>query len=130
MKRFFRDNRGEGYFEVVVTVLVCAMLLVVTLNLFRILTTRQSLNQIADATAGYAAIHGSTGEDTEAYFSALCREYGVTAAVSFDGSERIAGDRVQYGDMIQVTVTTEQNRQTLTAKATAHSLVYWKGETP
>ena len=130
MKRFFRDTRGEGYFEVVVTVLVCGMLLVVTLNLFGILTTRQSLNQIADATAEYAAVHGSTGEDTEAYFSALCREYGVTATVSFAGSERISSDRVQYGDTIQVTVTTEENGQTLTAKATALSVVYWKGETP
>ena len=128
MKQGLKDRRGEGYFEVVVIVLVCSMLLIVTLNLFGILTTRQSMSQIANATAEYAAIHGSTGENTRTYFAELCRDYGLTASVSFEGSKWIAQNRVQYGDMIQVTVTTTQNGQTLTAKATARSAVYWKGE--
>lgn len=130
MKHLLRNRRGEGYFEVVVTVLVCAMLLVVTLNLFGILTTRQSLNQIADATAEYAAVHGSTGMDAETFFSELCHSYGIAATVSFAGSESGARDRVQYGDRIVITVTANVNGQRLQARADAASLVYWKGETP
>ena len=141
MKKKQNNQSGEGYVDSVVSVLVFAMITVILLNLFSMITLYQKLNSVATATAEYAAANGSVGADTQAYFENLCDVYGIEASVTFAGSTIWRDSTyVQLGEEIRVSVTAQSEvlgngeygmSVPLTARCATCSAKYWKeGELP
>ena len=141
MKKKQNNQIGEGYVDSVVSVLVFAMITVILLNLFSMITLYQKLNSVAAATAEYASLNGSVGSDTQDYFDRLCEVYGIAATVSFADSETVLDTAcVQLGGEIRVTVTAQtvvlgngeyDSPVPLTARCGTISAKYWKdGELP
>ena len=62
--KFIRDQTGEGYVDVAITLLILVLLMASLLALFPIFTAQQSLNQTAKYTARTVELYGKADEGT------------------------------------------------------------------
>lgn len=64
MKRFIRDQTGEGFVDVAITILIIFTLMASLMALFPIFTTQQSLNQTAKHMARTVELYGKADDET------------------------------------------------------------------
>ena len=131
------DRRGEGYIETAVGVFVAMVLVVFSLNVFRLFSIQADLDQYAKQVLETAVVNGAVGEKTDERIASLTEQTGLDPEVSFDGTVYwTSGSRaVQYGEQIRVTVTYTASLSgfgvlsvpvTLRASASGLSRRYWK----
>ncbi len=63
-RKFIRDQTGEGYIDVAISVLILFTLMASLMALFPIFTAQQSLNQTAKYMARTVELYGKADEDT------------------------------------------------------------------
>ena len=127
------NNRGEGYVEVAISVLLIAFVLVFAVSLASFVALNQNLKTLADGITDYAAAHA--GLELQAYLDDLRRQTGLDFTCTFDGTNADADGFVQLGDMIQCKLTCPARLRgfgdflfpvTLQAESRARSRVYRK----
>lgn len=130
------NNRGEGYIDVAVTVLIFMMLLVLALNVFSFLTLKQDMDYYAKEMIYAASSFGKTTDEVTDRQQMLTNETGITPTITwktvyFDDSAQT----VQYGETITVTLQYQTTLQgfgslqvpiTLNATHSGLSMMYWK----
>jgi len=138
MKRIWRSKRGEGYVDLCVGVVVFVMLLVIATNIFRFVTLRVELDEIADELIETAAYTGCFGAEFQACEQDLHDRYGAyTFLMDYDAPEyyNLTYHRVQLGHTMYVAVSVNTDIQglgifripvTLVVKKSALSEQYWK----
>ncbi|OGO91727.1 MAG: hypothetical protein A2Y17_13270 [Clostridiales bacterium GWF2_38_85] len=131
-----KNKRGEGYVDVVVTVLIFMMLLVLALNMFSFLTVKQDMDYYAKEMIYCASANGRTAYKVDARKAELTSETGLNPTVTWQATYFNTSDQtVQYGDTITVTLTYNTYFKgfgvfripiTLTAKYSGLSMKYFK----
>ena len=81
------NNRGEGYVEVAISVLMIAFVLVFAVSLASFVALNQNLKTLADGITDYAAAEGSIA--LEDYIANLRRQTGIDFTCTFDGTKYI-----------------------------------------
>ena len=136
LKNILKNNRGDGYIDVAVTVLIFMMLIVLALNVFSFLSIKQDMDFYAKELSYCATSFGKTSDEVEERSDELSEQTGLSPTIVwetdyFESSERT----VQYGDSIKVTLTYDTYLQgfgavrvpiTLTATHSGLSMKYWK----
>jgi hypothetical protein len=135
-KILLKSKRGEGYIDVVISVLVAMILLVLTLNIFTFLTVKQDMDYFAKEMIYTATAFGKTTGEVDARYSELIAETGLTPTVSWQTVYFNASDKtVQYGDSITASISYSTFVKgfgvlkipvTLIAKQSGLSQKYWK----
>ncbi len=136
IENIIRSRRGEGYIDVVVSVLVSMMLLVLTLNVFTFLTIKQDMDYFAKEMIVSATAYGKTTGEVTTRYSELIAETGLPPTIAWQATYFNASAKtVQYGDTITVTLTYKTYVKgfgvikipiTLVAKYSGLSQKYWK----
>jgi len=130
LKDILKDQRGEGYVDVVVILLVALLVIALGMKVFPVFVAKNELNTFANELARVAEIEGRIGSATNIKENELEALMGFSPDVSWSTS-----GRVQLNDEFTVTVTREVDIGffefgafpiTLTAKASGRSEVYWK----
>lgn len=131
-----KNKRGEGYIDVVVTVLIFMMLLVLALNLFSFLSVKQDMDYYAKEMIYCATANGRTIGEVNTRKAELTAETGLNPSVTWQATYFNTGAaQVQYGDTITVTLTYNTYFKgfgvfripiTLKAKYSGLSMKYWK----
>jgi Flp pilus assembly protein TadG len=130
LKDILKDQRGEGYVDVVVILLVALLVIALGMKVFPVFMAKNELNTFANELAREAEIEGRIGSATNIKENELEALMGFSPVVSWSTS-----GRVQLNDEFTVTVTREVDIGffefgsfpiTLTAKASGRSEVYWK----
>jgi len=136
VKEILQSKKGDGYIDVVLSVLVLMMLIVLALNVFTFLALKQDMDYFAKELIHCAAADGMTAGQVNTRCSELSTETGISPAVSWNTTYYNTAQRtVQLGDTIQVTLTLQSHKRgfglirvpvTLTAKHSGISQKYWK----
>lgn len=130
LKEILRDQRGEGYVDVVVILLVALLVIALGMKVFPVFVAKNELNTFANELARVAEIEGRIGGATNIKENELEALMGFSPDVSWSTS-----GRVQLNNEFTVTVTQVVDIGffefgsfpiTLTAKASGRSEVYWK----
>ena len=134
---FLNSKKAESYVDVIVMVIASTMVIIITINCFSLLTKKQTLDYFAKELLNSAAVSGRIGSETYARFAELRGQTGLSPSVSwsanyFDPTQMT----VQLAETISVTLTFQTSFQgtgemniiplTLTSKASALSMRYWK----
>ena len=136
IKKIIKSNKGEGYIDVVVSVLVSMMLLVLTLNVFTFLTIKQDMDYFAKEMIVSATTYGKTTGEITTRYSELTAETGLPPTITWQATYfNATAKTVQYGDTITVTLTYQTYVKgfgvikipiTLVARHSGLSQKYWK----
>ena len=136
MKQVLRSKRGDGYIDVVVAVLVGMMLIVLSLNVFSFLTTKQNMDYYAKELINCATANGKTAGDVNTRSAEIAEEVGFIPEVTWTADYFNASQKtVQLGDTIKVTLVYRTYMEgfgvfripiTLTAVHSGLSQKYWK----
>jgi hypothetical protein len=130
LKDILKDQRGEGYVDVVVILLVVLLVIALGMKVLPVFVAKNELNTFANELARVAEIEGRIGSATNIKENELEAIMGFSPDVSWSTS-----GRVKLNDEFTVTVTREVDIGffefgsfpiTLTAKASGRSEVYWK----
>jgi hypothetical protein len=131
-----KSKRGDGYIDVVVSVLVSMMIIVLALNVFSFLTLKQDMDYFAKEMIDSATVNGCTTGETITRYDELAAETGLHPSYSWTANYYNASSKtVQLGDTIKVTLTYSTYVQgfgiikipiTLTAVHSGLSQKYWK----
>ena len=125
------NNRGEGYVEVAISVLLIAFVLVFAVSIASFVALNQKT--LADGITDYAAAEGSIA--LEDYIANLRKQTGIDFTCTFDGTNADTDGFVQLVDMIQCKLTCPARLRgfgdflfpvTLQAESRARSRVYRK----
>ncbi len=136
LKNLMKCKKGDGYIDVVISVLVTMMMIVLILNVFSFLTLKQDMDYFAKEMINCAAANGTTTGRVNTRYYELVAETGIAPTVSWNTAYFNASQRtVQLGNTIQVTLTVSSRVRglgvisipvTLTAKHSGISQKYWK----
>lgn len=131
-----KNKRGEGYIDVVVTVLIFTMLLVLAINVFSFLTLKQDMDYFAKEMIHTATVYGKTSDEVLERKEELSEETGLDPTISWDTTYFNQSTKtVQYGDTITIVLNYDTYLQgfgavsvpmTLTCKYSGLSMKYWK----
>lgn len=131
-----KNKRGDGYIDVVISVLVSMMMIVLILNVFSFMTVKQDMDYFAKEMITCAAANGTTAGRVNTRYYELVAETGIAPTVVWNTNYFNASQRtVQLGDTITVTLTLQSKVRglgvisipvTLTAKHSGISQKYWK----
>lgn len=137
MKKMKRAHRGEGYIDTALTVFIVALLIGVVVNLFSLLAAKQDVSLFANKIIDVITTTGRTGTEAASRIAELKAETGLNPTVSYSGTAYMSGsgEKVQLGNVMQVTVTVSVPvkglgafKVTVPVKSTQSGLskVYWK----
>ena len=131
MRENIKNNRGEGYLDVVVLVLCAMLVIAITVRVLPAYIIKQQVDTFATELVREAEIAGRVGTETTQKELSLCEKIGITPTVDWSKSGRI-----QLNEEIGVTVTYHMNiglfggfasfSITLRADAAGKGEVYWK----
>ncbi|WP_330643385.1 DUF4320 family protein [Anaerotignum propionicum] len=131
MMKAFRNNRGEGYMDVVVLVLCAMLVIAVAVKVFPAYIVKQQVDTFATELVREAEIAGQVGTETARREQLLAEKIGITPTVVWSKTGKI-----QLNEEISVVVTYEVNIGmfngfgsfpiTLRGEALGKSEVYWK----
>lgn len=131
MRGNIKNNRGEGYIDVVVLVLCAMLVIAIGVRVFPAYIIKQQVDTFATELVREAEIVGQVGTETTQMELSLCEKIGITPTVDWSKSGRI-----QLNEEIGVTVTYHINIGlfggfasfpiTLRADAAGKGEVYWK----
>lgn len=136
LKKLLFSRKGDGYIDVVVSVLVSMMLIVLALNVFTFLTIKQDLDYFAKEMISAAAAEGKTSDEVEIRYSELEIETGLSPSYTWEADYYNPSMKtVQLGNTIKLTLTYHTYMEgfgvfripvTLTEKHSGLSQKYWK----
>ena len=131
MRENIKNNRGEGYLDVVVLVLCAMLVIAIAVRVLPAYIIKQQVDTFATELVREAEIAGRVGTETTQKELSLCEKIGITPTVDWSKSGRI-----QLNEEIGVTVTFNMNIGlfggfasfpiTLRAEAAGKGEVYWK----
>lgn len=130
-----RNNRGEGYIELCVALIVFAFLAAAALQLFSFLTLRIQMERAAEELLEIAQMEGSIDTQTIRELLDEWSEKGITAEINAERNVPGRLTAVQLGNKITVTVRAEgrlglaaNSKLTipLSIERTGTSKRYWK----
>jgi hypothetical protein len=131
MIKAFKNNRGEGYIDVVVLVLCAMMVIAVAVKVFPAYIVKQQVDTFATELVREAEIAGQVGTETSRREQLLAEKTGISPTVVWSKTGKI-----QLNEEISVVVTYEVNIGmfngfgsfpiTLRGEAMGKSEVYWK----
>ena len=131
MIKAFKNNRGEGYIDVVVLVLCAMMVIAVAVKVFPAYIVKQQVDTFATELVREAEIAGQVGTETSRREQLLAEKNGISPTVVWSKTGKI-----QLNEEISVVVTYEVNIGmfngfgsfpiTLRGEAMGKSEVYWK----
>lgn len=133
IKSIFKNNRGESYVDVAITVMIVAFVLVFSVNIVSIMALNQNVKIMSDQIIDYATQNGTT--DIGDYVNALRENSGIDFTCSFEGTEYLVGQKVQLGDIIRCRLSYRVSilgfgdavfPVTVQADSQGISQVYWK----
>lgn len=133
IKSLFKNNRGESYVDVAITVMIVAFVLVFSVNIVSIVALNQNVKIMSDQIIDYATRNGTT--DIGDYVNTLRENSGIDFACSFAGTDYLSGQKVQLGDVIRCKLTYRVSilgfgdavfPVTVQADSQGISQVYWK----
>ena len=108
MLKTLKNKKAEGYIDVAVAVLVIALVLVLIISIWSMVTLKQDMTYMCNELLEVATVTGEIGPEVQARFAELCTESGFTPTVEFSATYfDYATGKVQLGDVISVTLTTE-----------------------
>lgn len=126
-----REQRGEGYVDVVVLVLCAMLVLALAMRVLPVFIQKQQLDTFATELVREAEVSGRVDSETSRRAAILSERTGLHPDIEWSKSGRI-----QLNDEITVTLTLETNIGlfgdfasipiTLQARAAGKSEVYWK----
>lgn len=125
-----KDQRGEGYIDVVVILLVALLVIALGMKVFPVFVAKNELNTFANELVRVAEIEGRIGSATNIKANELEVLTGLEPTISWSTT-----GRVQLNDEFSVTVSQVVDIGffefgsfpiTLTSKASGRSEVYWK----
>lgn len=129
--KLLKDNRGEGYIDVVVTVVVIMMLVAFSIRLFPVFITKIQLDNFADELVREAEVSGYVGSATTDRYNRLSEKTGIAPSVTWSTTGKI-----QLNHEVTVTLSLDKNIGLfgefgsfpirLKSSATGKSEVYWK----
>lgn len=129
--RAFKNNRGEGYIDVVVLVLCAMLVIAVAVKVFPAYIVKQQVDTFATELVREAEIAGQVGTETSRREQILAEKVGINPTVVWSKTGKI-----QLNEEISVVVTYEVNIGmfngfgsfpiTLRGEAMGKSEVYWK----
>jgi len=106
MKNKIFNKRGQGYIDVVISVLVLVFLLVLAMSVWSMVTLKQDVRYICNELLATATATGKIGDEVTARYYELCEESGITPTVEFSATYFDASSKkVQYGEIIRCSVT-------------------------
>ncbi|MPM10040.1 hypothetical protein SDC9_56364 [bioreactor metagenome] len=131
MKKALKNNRGEGYIDVVVLIF-CAMLMIAfAVRVFPAYIIKQQIDTFATELIREAEITGRVGTETSRRERLLREKTGITPSVHWSKTGQI-----QLNEEITITVTYDTNiglfagfgsfPVTIRADAAGKGEVYWK----
>lgn len=130
MIKLLQSKRGEGYVDVVVTVLVIMLFIALAVKVFPVFIAKNQLDTFAAELVREAEIAGCVGNETTAKTKQLITQIGIDPEISWSRTGNI-----QLNDEVTLTLTLQHDMGffnfgsfpiTLTSKATGKSEVYWK----
>jgi hypothetical protein len=131
MRHLVKNNRGEGYIDVVVLVLCAMLMIALAVKVFPVFIVKQQVDTFATELVREAEIAGRVGTETTKRELLLREKTGITPTVSWSKTGQI-----QLNEEITVTVTYPVNIGlfggfgsfpiTLRADASGKGEVYWK----
>lgn len=131
MKQLFKNNRGEGYIDVVVLVLCAMLMIALAVKVFPAYIVKQQVDTFATELVREAEIAGRVGSETTARELFLRERTGITPNVAWSKTGRI-----QLNEEVTATVTCRVEIGmfggfgsfpiTLRADAAGKGEVYWK----
>ena len=131
LKQILKNNRGEGYIDVVVLIVAALLIIALAVNLFPVYIAKQKVDTFATEIMREAEIAGRVGSETSAEEQRLKEELGINPTVTWSKS-----GNVQLNGEMQVTATIEMDigligkfgsfPVTLRGVASGKSEVYWK----
>ena len=136
MRKLLRSKRGEGYFDVVIIVLVVVMAIALIMAVAPVVSAKIQLDNYADELVREAEISGRIGSETTSRARVLTEKTGLNPKIEWSRTGKI-----QLNQEFSVTCTYTMDigfggqklppkfgsfPVTLTAKATGKSEVYWK----
>jgi len=128
--KLLQSKRGEGYVDVVVTVLVIMLFIALAVKVFPVFIAKNQLDTFAAELVREAEIAGCVGNETTAKTKQLITQIGIDPEISWSRTGNI-----QLNDEVTLTLTLQHDMGffnfgsfpiTLTSKATGKSEVYWK----
>jgi len=130
MLRILKCNKGEGYIDTVVIVMVVMLILALVMKVYPVFVVKNDLNTFVNEISRVAEIEGKIGAVTTQKTNELKNTLGINPTISWSRSGKI-----QLNE--EFTVTASQIVDigffefgsfpiTLTAKATGRSEVYHK----
>lgn len=136
IRKIIKSKKGDGYLDVVILVLCSMMMLVLSINVFSFLTMKQDLDYYAKEMLTIATLKGRTqcSAIVERQIT-LTEETGLAPTIAYETTSFDNTDKVQKGEIIQVTLTIETSFKgfgvlnfplTLISKYSGDSQVYWK----
>jgi len=130
MKRVLKCNKGEGYIDTVVIVLVTMLIIALAMKVYPVFIVKNDLNAFVNELARVAEIEGRIGSVTTAKANELKETMGIDPTISWSRSGRIQLNEEFTVTLIQVVdigfFEFGSFPITLTAKATGRSEVYYK----
>lgn len=136
LKKVISNNRGEGYIDVAVTVLIFMMLIVLALNVFSFLTLKQDMDYYAKEMIYAASSFGKTTDEVIERQEILTEETGIDPIIIWETEYfNESQQTVQYGENISITLQYDTYLQgfgtvqipiTLTVTHSGLSMTYWK----
>ena len=98
-----KNNRGDGYTDVVVMILASMMVLVITINIFALLMQKQKLDYFAKELLNTVGTYGRISAETDAQYNELKAQTGLSPAVTWTASYYDSATKeVQLGDTIKL----------------------------
>jgi hypothetical protein len=131
VKHVYKNNRGEGYIDVVVLVLCAMLVIAISVKVLPAYIIKQQVDTFASELVREAEISGRVGTETSQREEILREKTGIKPTVTWSKTGQI-----QLNEEISVTVTHDINIGlfggfgsfpiTLRADASGKGEVYWK----
>ena len=131
LRYILKNQRGEGYVDVIVLVLCAVMVLALAMRVLPVFIQKQQLDTFATELVREAEVSGRVGSETDRRAAILSDQTGLDPDIEWSD-----GGSIQLNDDITVTLTLETNIGlfgefasfpiTLRSQATGKSEVYWK----
>ena len=131
IRNLLKNNRGEGYVDVIVLVLCAVLVLALAMRVLPVFIQKQQLDTFATELVREAEVSGRVGSETSRRAAILSEQTGLWPDIEWS-----ATGRIQLNHEVTVTLTMETNIGlfgefasfpiTLRSQATGKSEVYWK----
>ncbi len=131
IQKILAENRGEGYIDLVILVLVAIMVIACAMQIFTVYMAKQKVDSFATELLRVAEIAGQVGTETTAKAESLKSNLGINPRITWSRSGRF-----QLNQEVTVTVELDVNLGlfgefgsfpvTLKGVASGKGEVYWK----